>query len=322
MQSTCWTCGTRVRHGDNYCRVCGTRLQSTCWVCGGIVELHDDYCPVCKTQIQRRDNELKHPEYRGRTTYRTLVGIFLAALGIIVSVPSYFMNIVPMIIFGLACFLIGFMTLYLSESEAISSVLTTASIVPSLANIERLLEELDLDGKGIYIPASGLGICPKVFVPLATTPSTKRPPLALNDSRRIFVTVGRNPEERGLLLEAPGSQILETIERLQHLDISKVQVDDLAANLTSGFKTLGIAKEAKLEQKDTSITVQIILSSLIDLELKLRYAAPRVVAQIGTPVASAAAAAVSKATGKYVTFGHAVFNPATKTVGMTLKTAM
>jgi Double zinc ribbon len=321
MQGTCWVCDTRVSDGDNYCRVCGAQLQSTCWVCGGIVKPHDEYCPACNTQIQR-DRGLKTPGYTGRTTYRTIVGIFLATLGVIVSVPSFFMNIVPMVVFGMACFLIGFMTLYLSESGAISSVLTTASIVPSLTNIERLLEELDLDGRGIYIPASGLGICPKVFVPLAVTPATKRPPIALNGSRRIFVTVGRNPEERGLLLEAPGSQILETIERVQHIDLSKVQLDDLAANLTSGFKALGIAIEAKLEQKDASITIQIILSSLLELELRLRYAAPRVVAQIGTPVASAAAAAVSKATGKYVTFGHAVFDPATKTVGMTLKTGM
>ena len=197
--------------------------------------------------------------------------------------------------------------------------LATDSSLPSLLNIEKLLEDLDLDERGIYIPASGLGVCPKVFVPLAQTPATERPPLGLGGSRRIFVTVGKNPEDRGILLDAPGGQILFALENSLHADLAKVELDDLETDLNSAFESLGIAKVTTLEQQDTTITIEMKLTALLELEERLRNLAPRLVAQVGTPIASALAAAVSKATGKYVKFKNAVLQVPEKKLTISLK---
>ncbi len=295
-------------------------VQDSCWVCGADIFTEDNFCRSCGVNLVRSEGKGGASRTLLTGDRRGPVGVFLAATGGIVGVLSYLMGIVPMVALGLASLLIGIMVLYLPESGvSYADRFATDSSLPSLLNMEKLLEDLDLDEKGIYIPTSGLGVCPKVFVPLAETPATKRPPIGLTNSNRIFVTVGKNPEDRGILLDAPGSRILAALERSIHVDLAKASLDDLGTELNSGFRALGVAKVTTFEHQDEVVRIEMQLSALQELEARLRNLAPRLVAQVGTPVASAAAAAVCKATGKYVTLGNAVLNAADSKISIRLK---
>jgi hypothetical protein len=287
-------------------------------MCGSDVLAEDNFCRTCGAQLVRPETKAM-PKFQD-SDRRESIGIFLVTMGALVGVLSYLIGIVPMLALGLASFLIGIMALYLPEREGdIAGRLATDSSLPALINIENLLEELDLDERGIYIPTSGLGVSPKVFVPLAVTAATKQPPIGLVSSRRIFVTVGKNPEDRGVLLDAPGSEILAALETSMHIDLAGTKLEDLGAVLDSGLKALTIAKVMNYERQDTSINIRLELISLVELERKLRNVAPRLVVQIGTPAASAVASAVSKATGKYVTFKSAILDPSGRKLSITLK---
>jgi hypothetical protein len=295
-------------------------VQDRCWVCGVDIQANDNFCRKCGTQLTRA--EIGQPSARGPSNAdrQASIGIFLTVIGAVIGFLSYLMGIVPMLAFGLASFLIGILILYLPERRgAIAARLATESSLPSLLNIENLLEDLDLDERGIYIPASGLGVCPRVFVPLADTEATRHPPVGLVSSRRIFVAVGKNPEDRGVLLDAPGSEILVALEQSLRTDLSKTKLDEIGDAFNSGFRALGFARTANFERDDTMVKIQIELTELIDLETKLRNVAPRLVAQVGTPVTSAVAAAVSKAAGKYVTFKSAILDLPNKKVSVNLK---
>ena len=295
-------------------------VQDRCWVCGSDILAEDNFCRSCGVELIRSEIGYKTSSRYGDTDRQVSIGIFLTATGALVGFLSYLMGIVPMVAFGLASFLVGVLVLYLPERRgSIASRLATNSSLPSLLNIENLLEDLDLDERGIYIPASGLGVCPRVFIPLAQTQATRQPPVGLISSRRIFVTVGNNPEDRGVLLDAPGSQILAALERSLRIDLAKTKLDDLGADLNSGFKALGIAKLTNFEYRATMVRIQMELTGLLDLETKLRNVAPRLVAQVGTPVASAVAAAVSKTTGKYVTFKSSVLDLSDGKISINLK---
>ena len=243
----------------------------------------------------------------------------MAFFGGIVGFLSYLMGIVPMLALGLAAFLVGIMILYLHESESIPGSVATDSILSLLLNIENLLGDLDLDEKGIYIPASGLGASPKVFVPLALTPATMSPSLGLSQSHGVFVTVGKNPEDRGILLDAPGAGIMTALERSLRLDLAKARFEDLKVDLDSGFKALGIGRVVSLGRGDATVTVEIELTALVELETKLRNLAPRVSAYIGTPIASAVAASLSKATGRYVMMKNADFDLPNRRISITVQ---
>lgn len=251
-----------------------------------------------ETELMPSERRTEDRQTLASSDRRVLVGVFLVTVGGIVQILSYLMGIVPMLAFGLGSFLIGIMILFLPESGSIADSVATNSVLPSLLNIEYLLEDLDLDEKGIYIPVSGLGVSPKVFVPLTST--TKTPSLELTPSRKIFVTVGKNPEDIGVLLDAPGSGILTLLERSLHTDLAKVQLKDLRTSINSGFKALGIAKVISLEHEGDIVRIEMEFRGLTDLETKLRELAPRLSALVGTPIVSAVAASVSKTTGKYV----------------------
>jgi len=291
-------------------------VQDTCWICGTDVHPEDNFCRACGVELKRTERGTSRKTNRADS--RVSVGIFLLTFGVLVSVISYLIGIVAMLAFGLACFLIGIMTLYIPGSEDPVTRLVTETEFSSLQNTENLLEELDLDQKGIYIPVSGLGVSPKVFVPMALTPATIRPPVGLNQSRRVFVSVGGNPEDRGILLESPGTQILAVIERVAHTDLSKVGINDLRNHLETGLQTLRLARVTQFQPSESSVSVGMELGTL-DMDEKLRNSAPRLSAQVGAPIVSATAAAVSKATGKYVTIKSTVLDPRKKKLELNLK---
>ena len=297
-----------------------TLVQDNCWVCRADVLPEDNFCRICGVKLVLSDNKGRSGRDSINSERRVPVGIFLIVFGVVVAVLSYLMTIIPILALGLASFLIGILMLFLPESRgAIADRLATDSSLPALLNTEKLLEDLDLDERGIYIPAAGLGVCPKVFVPLAHTLLTMRPPPGLVHSRRIFASIGKNPEDRGLLLEAPGCQILTALERSLNVDLSNSGFDNLKERLNIGFKAIGIAKSTTLEDEGDYVKLELRLMTLLDLEVKLRNLAPRLVAQVGTPVASAAAAAVSKAMVKYVSFRHAVLDTNEGKITLSLK---
>lgn len=214
---------------------------------------------------------------------------------------SYLMGIVPLVALGLGALFLGVIIMFLPESAALkASRLANLASVPSLLNIEALLEDLDVDTHGVYIPVSGFGMVPKVFVPLSESDVTLSPPLQLARSNRVFMTVGRNPRDRGILLTPPGGDIMSALENCLQLDFSTIKLEDLAARLDFALDVLGIARGTKVEYAESTTKAQMDLISLVEMEGRLRKVAPRLVAQVGTPLTSAVAAAVSKATGKYV----------------------
>lgn len=96
-------------------------------------------------------------------------------------------------------------------------------------------------------------------------------------------------------------------------------MEDLQTYLDSAFRTLDIAKATTLTHQDSTVNIETELTALLDLEETLRNLAPRLVAQIGTPIASALAAAVSKSTAKYVTFKNAVLQLPSRRLSISLK---
>ena len=230
------------------------------------------------------------------------IGIFLIVGGALVGSFGFLIGVVPLLALGLAALFLGVMVVFLPESTAFRiDRLASLSSLPSIMNMEALMEDLDLTAHGIYIPNSGLAAIPKVFIPIIESALTPNPPLNLVTTNRVFVTVGMTPNDRGILLNPPGGEILVALENCLQLDLATIQRNDLAGKLTQGFRLLEISKHATVQDTADGIDVEMELTALIELEKRLRSVAPRLVEQVGTPLTSAVASAVSKATGKYVT---------------------
>lgn len=287
--------------------------SDNCWICGFGVSPEDNFCRVCGAELTH-DAE---PKLKASSPSRHLsIGIFLSVFGAATAVVSFLIGVVPILALGLSALLVGIMTLYLHEPERrFAERLAGDSSIPAMLNVENLLEDLSLNEKGIYIPASGLGICPKVFVPLTRTPTSSKPPKNLNDSNRIFINLDDKGREGGLLLEAPGRNLLSELELALGVDLARVETSDLGRKLGAGLKFLEISNSVVLEsQPPRTFALEIQLIGLGNLEAKLPILTPRVANQIGTPVSSAVAASLSKSTGEYVVFKKISFQSADKKI--------
>jgi hypothetical protein len=227
--------------------------------------------------------------------------VFLLVAGGVVGAFSYLSGIVPLLALGLGILLLGVMVLFLPESASFrADRLASLSSFPSIMNDEALIEDLDVTANGIYIPVSGFGAVPKVYVPMLDSDAAPYPPTRLANSNRLFVVVGMNLRDRGILLNAPGAEILIAIENALQLDLSTLDPGILAARLEAGLDMLGISKSTSLQIAGDTVTVEMNLLAFTELEEKVRSHARRVAAQVGTPLTSAIASVVCKVRKKYV----------------------
>ena len=142
-------------------------------------------------------------------------------LGAFLTVFGFLVGIVPVVASGLGALILGVMLVFLPESISVrAGRIAILTSLPPLLEIEALLKDLDVGSRGIYVPVSGFGEVPKVLIPLKESASVTYPPTNLARSNRVFITLGRNPNERGILLYARGER------SFQHLRI--------ACNLTLG----------------------------------------------------------------------------------------
>jgi hypothetical protein len=96
-----------------------------------------------------------------------------------------------------------------------------------------------------------------------------------------------------------------------------MKLDEFATRIGFGFETLNISTRTVEVQVDgTSVTVSVQSISTANLEERLRSEAPRLVAQIGSPITSAIAAAISKVTGKHVRINESNFDGSRLTVAL------
>jgi hypothetical protein len=243
----------------------------------------------------------------------------MLVVGATVGIFSFLNNIIPLTAFGLGTFFLGVMIIFLPESATFRSDRTALlSSLSSLMNLEALIEDLDINSQGIYIPTTGFGTVPKVVLPITELDT---PPLTLMrfaHSNRVFVSVGANPRDRGILLNPPGGAILTALESSLQLDLSTIPTADLEARLNFGFEVLGISKKTTVTGGEDDLTIELQLTSLLELEERLRTNAPRMVKQIGTPLTSAVASALSKAKRKYVKLADSTLQNSRLAIHLTL----
>jgi hypothetical protein len=231
-------------------------------------------------------------------------------LGTLLTVFGYFIGIVPVLVMGLGALILGLMLVFLPEPiSSKAGMLAILCSLPSLLDLESLLEDLDIAPRGIYIPVAGFGAVPKVLIPIAESALSASPPPRLARSSRVFIALGRDTKQRGILLRPPGAEIISALENHLQLDLSTIKLDELSARLGFAFEMLGISKRmVEVQVEETAVRVQMSLVSLVDLEERLRSEAPRLVEQIGSPLTSAIAGTISKVTGKYVRLNGSSIN--------------
>ncbi len=219
-----------------------------------------------------------------RNRYSQLgLGLLLAGLGLIPTAYSLLRS-VPLIALGLSLLILGATCLVLGKTRPrISPEVSNLLMETSLENLGALLEELGLKSKGIYLPSSLTGGKPRAVIPLRSNP----PPPNLSPPRphRLFVSCGLDPDDMGILVTTPGSEIISMLQGKPG-----PSPDEIASALTSILMgTLDLASSVNISLDNQAATIRV---GHPNIQNKRNSWAEQ---SLGSPIASIAASILAEA---------------------------
>ena len=240
----------------------------------------------------------------------TLISAGAIALALSINYTSSILAFI-----GLGLVFWGAILLYIQPEEYTKKVLLDAAVLPSLATLNQIMQELDYKGKAIYLPPKYL-IHPeanKVYMPKQKDGKLPAPEQILKHEGQLFI---KNPQ--GIVLTPPGAELTKLFEKTLGTSLTKVDLKHLQQNLPKLFiEDLEIAENLEMETKQDKVTrktnesvfltkakhriihVRITNSVYKDIcreAMKLQ----RIYSSIGCPICNAIACALAKATAKPV----------------------
>lgn len=121
----------------------------------------------------------------------------------------------------------------------------------NMRNLSRLLEELGLTSRAIYLPSRISGGLPLALIPLKNNPEP--PSLQRPLSNRLIVKYGLEAGEMGLLVETPGTLAFNLFERPGEATAPALE-SSLSALLSN---ILGLVDTVRLAMEDEMVIVEL-----------------------------------------------------------------
>ena len=244
-----------------------------------------------------------------------LVSWLLLASGLIALAASIVYESYILAFIGLGLTLWGPLLLYMSMEKYVKQTLLDSTILPSLADLDQILTELEYQGKGIYLPPKYFKDfeTSKTFIPKSKNTNLPTPEKIRKQEDKIFL---KNPE--AALISPPGLSLSKLFEKTLGTSFTTVDLEYLRQNLPKLFiEDLEIAEDleigikyGKVSTKMTNSvppiktkydTIQVRITNSVYQDMcRETGKLSRIRDAIGCPICSAIACALAKATGKPV----------------------
>jgi uncharacterized protein YuzE len=225
-----------------------------------------------------------------------MVASTILILGLVSLAASAFYASSILAFIGLGLTFWGALLLYITPTRYVKLDLINAVVPSSLVNIEKLLVDMELNGKGIYLPPKYLKDFESSLIFIPSKASRTLPKLEEVDEEKLY---SKNPE--GVFLTPPGLALSKLFEKELGTSFTKTDLNYIQNNLPKLLiEDTEIAENVEVEVKDNLITVEIInhiFSEICEETRKLS----KTHEAIGCALSSAIACALAKATGKPIT---------------------
>jgi len=187
----------------------------------------------------------------------------------------------------------------------------TASTNADTGNIERVLVELDLKEKGIYLPPKSLKNLENSVVFVPKNPQTDLSSLDEN-TKKLF-----SNKQNGIFVTPPGLGLSRLFERGLHSSFTKADLKQLQKVLPKLLiEDLELVNNIEIEIQEKAVTATIT-GSLFNGVCVETDNQPCTHLQVGCLLSSALACVLAKVTGKPITIQNETRIPETKTTIIT-----
>jgi hypothetical protein len=257
----------------------------------------------------------------------------MLALGAAVIASSIFYNSSILAFIGLALAFWGALLLYLQDRDYTRKSLLDTSVLPSLAILNQMIEELDYQGTAVYLPPKYFEDpeATKILIPKRNTalPTSEQ---IQKGEKQLFI---KTPQ--ALLLTSPGLELSRLFEKAFETSLTQVDIPYLQQNMPKIFvEDLEIAENLEIEMLSNQVatkitdsishiqtkndTIRVRLVNTIYNEIHRQTSQlPRVHRGIGCPICSSIACALAKASGRPVILEKTETTKDGKTIEATYK---
>lgn len=187
-------------------------------------------------------------------------GTVLLVTGVLVSAIAHFvLGLTWLTALGISMLILAFVLLSLSRTiprlppEVCSLLLQT-----SMDNMAKIIEELGIKGKAVYLPSSRAGGRPQALIPLHSNPTL--PDITVSLPKRFIVHHGSRPDDVGLLLATVGSAAFSLLETKPGPTSHSLE----AALTTLLVGTLGVVSKVKVTDNQNRLKVVVFSPTLDD----------------------------------------------------------
>jgi hypothetical protein len=242
-----------------------------------------------------------------RTTVLGIIFFTILLLGSVIVVVSAFYSSSFLAILGVAIIFFGAILLYITPSKHVPLTWLNASAEPIAANIERLIVELDLSERGVYLPPKNLENTESSLIFISKNPKTPLPMTEETNEKLL------KNEKTGVFFTPPGSGLSQLFEEEQGFSFTKTDLHQLQNKLPRLLVDgLELAEKVEIRIQDNTVIVEIA-GSVLDGVCRQTDSQPKTHKQIGCLLSSAIACALAKATVKPVTIQNETRNQEAKT---------
>ncbi len=233
----------------------------------------------------------------------------MLSLGVVIVATSAFYSSTYLALLGVAIIFWGVILLYVTPSKHVPLTLLNASAEATSANIERLISELNLSEKGVYLPPKNLKNTESSLIFIPKTSKTPLPQPEETNEKLL------SNEKTGALIYVtpPGWALSRLFEEELGFSFTKTDLNQIQTKLPKILvEGMELAEKAEIQIQGNTVTVEIT-GSVLDEICRQTDSQPKTHKQVGCFLSSAIACALAKSTGKPVTIQNETRNQETKT---------
>jgi hypothetical protein len=240
------------------------------------------------------------------SNFRQRVIYALTVFGTIFLVISAFYASSFITMLALSLIFWGIILIYLSPIKNVPSTILNVALEANNSNLERILTELNLSEKAIYLAPQKLSDADSslIFIPLN---SIIAPTDSQETNQSLFV------KEKGVFLTPPGFFLSQLLEQELGMPFTRTNLVDLPRILPKLLvEELDLASDVDLQIEKDMIMIKIVGSVLTE-DCKQTDSYHRTYQQIGFLLSSALACVLAKSAGKSIIIQKESNNPENNT---------
>jgi len=245
-------------------------------------------------ELQIQNEKLRRELWKNKRRPTAIVGYGLVLLGGIALVSSiFFTSNIPLFI-GVALVFWGALLLFVRPVRYVKASLIDSISSSSCFAIDKIISELNLEGKGIYLPPKRLKSLKSgtIFIPRQS--NNMNLPSETLIEEKVFL----NP--LGICLPPLGLGLVNLFEKEIGTDFTKVDLNYLQKSLPKLFvESLEIAQDFQISMEKNNVFIKMTNSIFSDVCRETRRLS-NICSSIGCPICSSIACALARASWKPV----------------------